>query len=112
MFRFLKIALSAAAVAAVCARFGRARSAQSWPTQRVTIVVPFGAGSVTDILARIFADEMGKNWGQQVVVENQPGLAGTAARRQGRAGRPHADGHLQRPHRRRTWSARTRRSMR
>jgi tripartite-type tricarboxylate transporter receptor subunit TctC len=54
-------------------------SAQSWPTQRVTIVVPFGAGSVTDILARIFADEMGRRWGQQVIVENRPGLAGTAA---------------------------------
>ena len=53
-------------------------SAQSWPTQRVTIVVPFGAGSVTDILARIFADEMSKKWNQQVVVENRPGLAGTA----------------------------------
>jgi tripartite-type tricarboxylate transporter receptor subunit TctC len=33
---------------------------------------------VTDILARIFADEMGKKWGQQVIVENRPGLAGTA----------------------------------
>ncbi len=54
-------------------------SAQNWPTQRVTIVVPFGAGSVTDILARIFAEEMGKRWNQQVIVENRPGLAGTAA---------------------------------
>jgi tripartite-type tricarboxylate transporter receptor subunit TctC len=54
-------------------------SAQSWPTQRDTIVVPFGAGSVTDILARIFADEMGRRWNQQVIVENRPGLAGTAA---------------------------------
>ena len=53
--------------------------AQSWPTQRVTVVVPFGAGSVTDILARIFAEEMGRRWGQQVIVENRPGLAGTAA---------------------------------
>ena len=42
-------------------------------------MVPFGAGSVTDILARIFADEMGRRWGQQVIVENRPGLAGTAA---------------------------------
>ena len=54
-------------------------SAQNWPTQRVTVVVPFGAGSVTDILARIFAEEMGRRWGQQVIVENRPGLAGTAA---------------------------------
>ena len=79
MFRFLKIALSAAAVAAVSAVSAAPAFAQSWPTQRVTIVVPFGAGSVTDILARIFADEMGKKWGQQVVVENKAGLAGTAS---------------------------------
>jgi tripartite-type tricarboxylate transporter receptor subunit TctC len=56
-----------------------AASAQTYPTQRITVVVPFGAGSVTDILARIFAEEMRKRWDQQVVVENRPGLAGTAA---------------------------------
>ena len=65
--------------AALAAGLATPASAQSWPTQRVTIVVPFGAGSVTDILARIFADEMGRRWGQQVIVENRPGLAGTAA---------------------------------
>src|SRR5262245_32984786 len=54
-------------------------SAQNYPSQRVTIVVPFGAGSVTDIMARILADEASKLWGQQVIVENRPGLAGTAA---------------------------------
>ena len=53
-------------------------SAQDYPNQRVTIVVPFGAGSVTDIMARILADEAAKRWGQQVIVENRPGLAGTA----------------------------------
>src|SRR5688500_13985310 len=53
--------------------------AQNFPSQRVTIIVPFGAGSVTDILARIFADEMSRKWGQQVLVENRPGIAGTAA---------------------------------
>jgi tripartite-type tricarboxylate transporter receptor subunit TctC len=53
-------------------------SAQNFPTQRVTIVVPFGAGSVTDIMARILADDLGKRWNQQVVVENRPGIAGTA----------------------------------
>jgi tripartite-type tricarboxylate transporter receptor subunit TctC len=55
-----------------------AQAQQGWPNQRVTIVVPFGAGSVTDILARIFAEEMRKRWGQQVIIENKPGLAGTA----------------------------------
>jgi len=53
-------------------------AAQNYPTQRVTIVVPFGAGSVTDIMARIVAEETSKVWGQQVIVENRPGLAGTA----------------------------------
>ncbi len=50
-----------------------------YPNQRVTIVVPFGAGSVTDIMARIIADDLGKRWNQQVIVENRPGLAGTVA---------------------------------
>jgi tripartite-type tricarboxylate transporter receptor subunit TctC len=76
MFRSLWIGM-----AAVAASIGLVApsAAQSFPNQRVTIVVPFGAGSVTDILARILADEAGKRWGQQVIVENRPGLAGTQA---------------------------------
>ena len=66
----------AALVAATCA-VPAPISAQNFPSQRVTIVVPFGAGSVTDIMARIIADEASKRWGQQVLVENRPGLAGT-----------------------------------
>jgi tripartite-type tricarboxylate transporter receptor subunit TctC len=42
-------------------------------------VVPFGAGSLTDILARMIAEEGNKKWGQQVIVENRPGLPGTIA---------------------------------
>jgi tripartite-type tricarboxylate transporter receptor subunit TctC len=63
-------------------------SAQNFPNQRVTIVVPFGAGSVTDIMARILADEASKRWGQQVLVENRPGLAGTVG-----AAKATPDGH-------------------
>jgi tripartite-type tricarboxylate transporter receptor subunit TctC len=74
-----KRTLGAVAAAAVSVGLAVPAAAQSWPTQRVTVVVPFGAGSVTDILARIFADEMGKKWGQQVIVENRPGLAGSVA---------------------------------
>jgi tripartite-type tricarboxylate transporter receptor subunit TctC len=73
-FKWLAIATIAAAGLAASPA-----SAQNYPNQRVTIVVPFGAGSVTDILARIFAEDMGRRWGQQVIVENRPGLAGTAA---------------------------------
>ena len=67
----------AAMVAAVT--FVKPATAQNFPSQRVTIVVPFGAGSVTDIMARILADDLAKRWNQQVLVENRPGIAGTAA---------------------------------
>src|SRR5215831_18569751 len=78
MKRFLNVVVGAMALAAAWMPSAPG-SAQDWPNQRVTVVVPFGAGSVTDILARIFADEMGKKWHQQVIVENRPGLAGTGA---------------------------------
>jgi tripartite-type tricarboxylate transporter receptor subunit TctC len=52
-------------------------SAQNFPNQRVTIVVPFSAGSITDGLARILADKLADLWKQQVIVENRAGLPGT-----------------------------------
>src|SRR6266849_8808595 len=69
--------LAAATLAAATFALPASGLAQGFPTQRVTVVVPFGAGSVTDIMARILADETSKRWGQQVSVENRPGLAGT-----------------------------------
>src|SRR6476469_5866245 len=52
--------------------------AQDYPSQRVTIVVPFSAGSNTDGQARIIADKLTELWKQPVIVENRPGLPGTA----------------------------------
>jgi tripartite-type tricarboxylate transporter receptor subunit TctC len=52
--------------------------ATSFPNQRVTIVVPFSAGSITDGLARVLADKLAEIWKQQVIVENRAGIAGTA----------------------------------
>lgn len=54
-------------------------TAVSYPNQLVRIVVPFSAGSATDILARVIADKLGQMWNQQVIVENRPGVAGTAS---------------------------------
>lgn len=54
-------------------------SAQAYPNKSVSIVVPFGAGSITDSLARVLADKLGNMWKQSVVVENRPGLPGTTA---------------------------------
>jgi tripartite-type tricarboxylate transporter receptor subunit TctC len=64
---------------AVVAASAAAVAQGDYPNQRVTIIVPFGAGSVTDIMARILADDLGKRWNQNVIVENRPGLQGTVA---------------------------------
>jgi tripartite-type tricarboxylate transporter receptor subunit TctC len=56
--------------------------AQSWPQRAVRLIVPIGAGSSTDITARIYADRLAERWKQPVVVENRPGadgLIGTGA---------------------------------
>jgi tripartite-type tricarboxylate transporter receptor subunit TctC len=54
-----------------------AQAQQGYPNQLVRIVVPFSAGSATDLLARAVADKLGEKWKQQVIVENKPGIAGT-----------------------------------
>lgn len=51
--------------------------AQSFPTKPVRYVVPFGAGGSPDIVARILAERLTRQWGQQVIVENRAGVAGT-----------------------------------
>ncbi len=57
----------------------QAQSASDYPNQTVRFVVPFSAGSITDGLARVLADELSKSWKQTVLVENRPGIAGTAS---------------------------------
>jgi tripartite-type tricarboxylate transporter receptor subunit TctC len=56
-----------------------AASAQTFPSQLVRIVVPFTPGSQTDILGRAYADKLQEMWKRDVIVENKPGLAGTAS---------------------------------
>ncbi|MYN13478.1 tripartite tricarboxylate transporter substrate binding protein [Pusillimonas sp. TS35] len=51
-------------------------TAAEWPTQPITIIVPFPAGGMTDVLARRLAQHMQDKLGQSVVVENRAGASG------------------------------------
>jgi tripartite-type tricarboxylate transporter receptor subunit TctC len=67
----LSILCFAAAGAAVPA------TAQQWPARNVTVIVPLGAGSASDIMARVVSDQLSKQLGRTFVVENRPGAGGT-----------------------------------
>jgi tripartite-type tricarboxylate transporter receptor subunit TctC len=53
-----------------------AQSAEQFPTRQITLVVPLTPGTTIDILARLYADKLGKLLGQQIVVMNRPGAGG------------------------------------
>ena len=53
-------------------------AAQSWPQRPVKIVVPYGAGSSPDVLARVLNDRLSARLGQSFIVENRPGAGGNA----------------------------------
>ena len=56
-----------------------AAMAQAWPTKSIRMIVPLAPGATADIIARIYADELGKALGQTAVVDNKTGAGGTIA---------------------------------
>ncbi len=70
--RFLRLAISAAALPAV----SRFAFAETYPTHPVRIIVGFAAGSTTDTLARLIGQWLSQRLGQQFVIENRPGAGG------------------------------------
>ena len=69
--------LVATGIAVAVAPGAAAQTSPNFPTKPVRLIVPFTAGSATDLLARRIALKMNDNWGQQVVVDNRPGGGGT-----------------------------------
>jgi tripartite-type tricarboxylate transporter receptor subunit TctC len=71
--KHLKVLLLAAAIVAASVP----ASAQTWPTRPIRAVVPFTAGSTTDIVPRIVFDQLSVELGQTIIVENRGGAGGT-----------------------------------
>ncbi|MGO8924413.1 MAG: Bug family tripartite tricarboxylate transporter substrate binding protein [Xanthobacteraceae bacterium] len=62
---------------ALAASVGAAAAyAQDYPTRPITAVIPFAAGSASDVVSRIMFDKMSKSMGQPIIVENRPGAGG------------------------------------
>lgn len=69
--------LSALAAGLVIAFLHAPVEAQKYPTKPVRIIIPFTAGSQTDLNARLIGAKLSEAWGQQVVVDNRSGAGGT-----------------------------------
>ena len=52
-------------------------AAQQFPTKPITLICPWPAGGSSDLVMRAFAESVGRELGQQVVIENRPGASGT-----------------------------------
>jgi tripartite-type tricarboxylate transporter receptor subunit TctC len=51
-------------------------AAQDWPGKTTRIIVPFGAGSTPDLVARMIGDRLAKKFGTTFLIENKPGASG------------------------------------
>ena len=60
-----------------CLLVSASASAQTWPTKLIKATIPFGAGSATDVVPRMFFDRLSAELGQSIVVENRAGAGGT-----------------------------------
>lgn len=80
--------LASFAVAGSSGGFRSASAQEGWPVRPITLIVPFGAGGGTDILARLIAQPMASSLGQPVLIDNRAGASGTLGMAQLARARP------------------------
>jgi tripartite-type tricarboxylate transporter receptor subunit TctC len=73
MFRIVGLLIAAAVLSATVAETG---AAERYPSRPIRMIIPSGAGGITDILGRVIAQRLTQSLGQQVVVDNRPGASG------------------------------------
>jgi tripartite-type tricarboxylate transporter receptor subunit TctC len=76
-----RLALLALPAAMILALAALSQAQAKWPEKQIRLVLPFGAGGVADVTARIMAEKLSEKFGQRVYVENMPGPGGIAAAR-------------------------------
>ncbi|MDP4076042.1 tripartite tricarboxylate transporter substrate binding protein [Acidovorax sp. A1169] len=74
LFSWGRSVLGLACLMAVCAG---AHAQSNWPDRPVRVIVPFPASGATDLVARVVAQRVAQDLGQQMVVDNRPGAGGT-----------------------------------
>ena len=73
-----RIFIASAALLAVAGSWAQSPAgAGDYPNKIIKLIVPFTAGSATDIMARIIGERLSASMGQSIVVENRPGAGGT-----------------------------------
>jgi len=75
--RSYKVLTTSAAICCMSVGIATSALAQAWPNKQITFVVPFTAGSATDIMARVIGEKLGPRLGQTVLVDNRVGAGGT-----------------------------------
>lgn len=64
-------------VLAISLAFSTVAAAESWPTRPLRAIVPYNAGSTTDIIPRVVFEQLASQLGQGIIVENRGGAGGT-----------------------------------
>src|SRR5690606_28597598 len=88
---FMKKLVASLSLAVAMAMLTQFAGAQTYPERTISMIVPFSAGGPTDTVARLVAEAMSRDLGQQVIVENVGGAGGTLGA--SRVAQAEADGY-------------------